>query len=222
MSFVAYNVCVSRYLLSEVSRSYHSRGDCVLRHMSVLKPVLDAWLHISLRCSLVPPWRTISRSVPSLSFKGRADFSVLQEPSKFSIKNDEPLDVVEVCCCWLLSCISRTNRLPVTAIAGWFANTSKQKVTNPSSPDIPAQPSLQQDEILRASTAQCREKRGCSKEKPKSSKMLNERRAFCYWTSTIANGITRERVLPAPIRLRFRSCLRVSGTPVTEGFIWVN
>lgn len=40
---------------------------------------------------------------------------------------------------------------------GWFANTSKQKVTNPFSPDIPAQPSLQQDEILRASTAQSRE-----------------------------------------------------------------
>lgn len=27
--------------------------------------------------------------------------------------------------------------------------------------------------------------------------------AFCYWTSTIANGITRERILPAPVRLAF-------------------
>ncbi len=61
------------------------------------------------------------------------------------------------------------------------------------------------------------EKRSCSKEQSKSSTMLTERRAFCYWTSTIANGITRERVLPAPIRLRFWSCLRVGGTPDTEG-----
>lgn len=38
------------------------------------------------------------------------------------------------------------------------------------------------------------EKRGCSKEKSKSSQTLNKRRAFCYWTTTIANGITRERV----------------------------
>lgn len=153
MEFVTIN------LLSRVSRPYHSRGDCVLRHISVLKPVLHAWLHISFRYALVLSLRTISLSVPSLSFIGRTDFSVLQVPSIFSIKNDEPLDVVEVCCCWLLSCISRTN-IPVAAAAGWFANTSKQKATNPFSPDVPAQPSLQLDEILRASTAPIKREAG--------------------------------------------------------------
>lgn len=110
------------YLLPERSwvskfkgeRRYHSRGGLIGARgpLSTVETVLAAWPHTSLkRCCVSLPWSGDSRltSALTLSFSGlRWDSSFLLEPSKFSMKNEETLGVIEVCLSGALSCIFTT------------------------------------------------------------------------------------------------------------------
>lgn len=133
------------YLLSERSwvskfkgeRRYHSRGGCVRGPLSIVEPLLAAWPHTSLRwcCVVSLPWKTDSRrtSPATLSFVGlRKDPSFLLEPSRFSMKNEENLGVIEVWLSDALSCIFITQcaqmvseEIRLCAVPAFYAMSNK-------------------------------------------------------------------------------------------------